>query len=113
MVRRLFQLTIEGKGPYDIARILFDDTINTPAVYFGKQNKGIWKSKEEFLSLLHICPDGKTVEALSKGSRGQYSAVLQNSFRFAVFPKRLITFNPMQYVVKRVKDCLLYTSRCV
>ena len=47
-VRRIFQLTIEGKGPYDIARILFDDKIDTPAVYFGKQNKGVWKSKEEF-----------------------------------------------------------------
>ena len=33
---------------YDIARILFDDKIDTPAVYFGKQNKGVWKSKEEF-----------------------------------------------------------------
>ena len=31
-----------------IARILFDDKIDTPAVYFGKQNKGVWKSKEEF-----------------------------------------------------------------
>lgn len=30
-----------------------------------------------------------------------FSAVLQNSFRFAVFPKRLITFNPMQYVKLR------------
>ena len=48
MVRRIFQLTIEGKDPYDIARILFDDKIDTPAVYFGKQNKGVWKSKEEF-----------------------------------------------------------------
>lgn len=48
MVRRIFQLTIEGKGPYDIARILFDDKIDTPAVYFGKQNKGVWKSKEDF-----------------------------------------------------------------
>ena len=48
VVRRIFHLTIEGKGPYDIARILFDDKIDTPAVYFGKQNKGIWKSKEEF-----------------------------------------------------------------
>ena len=26
----------------------FDDKIDTPAVYFGKQNKGVWKSKEEF-----------------------------------------------------------------
>ena len=48
VVRRIFQLTIEGKGPYDIARILFDDKVETPAVYFGKQNKGIWKSKENF-----------------------------------------------------------------
>ena len=48
VVRHIFQLTIQGKGPYDIARILFDDKVETPAVYFGKQNKGIWKSKEEF-----------------------------------------------------------------
>ena len=38
---------------------------------------------------------------MSKGYMLQFSAVLQNSFRFAVFPKRLITFNPMQYVKLR------------
>lgn len=48
VVRRIFRLTIDGKGPYDIARILFDDKVETPAVYWGKQNKGIWKSKEEY-----------------------------------------------------------------
>ncbi len=48
IVRRIFRLTIEGKGPYDIARILFDDQVETPAVYWGKQKKGLWKSKEEF-----------------------------------------------------------------
>ena len=48
VVRRIFRLTIEGKGHYDIARILFEDKVETPAVYFGKQGKGIWKSKEEF-----------------------------------------------------------------
>ena len=56
------------------------------------------QSYMDLLSFGGTSPDGKTVEALSKGSLGQYSAVLQNSFRFAVFPKRLITFNPMQYV---------------
>ena len=61
------------------------------------------QSYMDLLSFGGTDPDGKTVEALSKGSLGQYSAVLQNSFRFAVFPKRLITFNPMQYVVKRIK----------
>ena len=48
VVRRIFRLTIEGNGPYEIARMFFDDKIETPAVYFGKQNKGIWKSKEDF-----------------------------------------------------------------
>ena len=48
VVRRIFRLTIEGKGPYDIARILFEDKVETPAAYFGKQKKGVWKSKEEF-----------------------------------------------------------------
>ncbi len=48
VVRRIFRLTIEGKGPYDIARILYDYKVETPAVYFGKQNKGVWKSREEF-----------------------------------------------------------------
>lgn len=38
---------------------------------------------------------------MSKGYMLQFSAVLQNSFRFAVFPKRFITFNPMQYVKLR------------
>ena len=61
------------------------------------------QSYMDLLSFGGTSPDGKTVEALSKGSLGQYSAVLQNSFRFAVFPKRLITFNPMQYVVWRGK----------
>ena len=35
MVRRIFRLTIEGKGPYDIARILFEDKVETPAVYLS------------------------------------------------------------------------------
>ena len=48
VVRRIFRLTIDGKGPYDIARILFDDKVETPAVYFGKKGMGIWKSKEEY-----------------------------------------------------------------
>ena len=32
------------------------------------------------------------------------SAVLQGAFRFAVFPKRLLSYNPMQYVVMRKKQ---------
>ena len=57
----------------------------------------------DFLSFGGINPDRTTAKALSKGYLRLFSAVLQGAFRFAVFPKRLITFNPMQYVVWRGK----------
>ena len=57
----------------------------------------------DFLSFGVTNPDGTTAKALSKGYLRLFSAVLQGAFRFAVFPKRLITFNPMQYVVWRGK----------
>ena len=58
----------------------------------------------DFLSFGGTNEDGTTANPLSVGSMRQYSAVLSNSFRFAVFPKQLITFNPMQYVVRRSND---------
>lgn len=61
---------------------------------------------QSFIDLMSyggINPGGTTSKPMSKGYMLQFSAVLQNSFRFAVFPKRLITFNPMQYVVWRGK----------
>ena len=57
----------------------------------------------DFLSFGGTNPDGTTAKALSKGYLRLFSAVLQGAFRFAVFPKRLITFNPMHYVVWRGK----------
>ena len=57
----------------------------------------------DFLSFGGTNPDGTTAKALSKGYLRLFSAVLQGAFHFAVFPKRLITFNPMQNVVWRGK----------
>ena len=48
VVRRIFRLTIDGHGPYEIARMLFDDKVETPAVYAAKRGIGVWKSKTEF-----------------------------------------------------------------
>jgi hypothetical protein len=41
-----------------------------------------------------------------------YSAVLQQSFRFAVFPTQFITFNPMQYVKlkRKTEDVDLFSD---
>ena len=60
---------------------------------------------QQFMDLLSF--GGTEGSFVSKGYSADYvrafSAVLQQSFRFAVFPKQYITFNPMQYVVMRRK----------
>ena len=57
---------------------------------------------QEFMDLLAfggIAPDGTEYKRYSKDYTRSFSAVLNKSFKYAVFPKSLITFNPMQYVV--------------
>ncbi len=56
---------------------------------------------QTFLDLLTFggtYPDGTVKKGMGKDYIHSFSAVLQQSFRFAVFPKQLITFNPMQYI---------------
>lgn len=50
VVRHIFQLTIEGKDPYDIAHIIHDEKVEAPAVHQARQGRGAWKSKEDFPS---------------------------------------------------------------
>ncbi len=61
---------------------------------------------QQFIDLLTF--GGEVEGFVSKGYSKDYihsfSAVLQQSFRFAVFPKQFITFNPMQYVVLKKKS---------
>ena len=45
VVRRIYQLTIEGHGLSDIANILYRDKVESPAAYLAKQGRGPWKSK--------------------------------------------------------------------
>ena len=47
VVRRIFHFTIEGCGPYDIARTLFDDKVETRLFTLQKRN---WnkENKKEF-----------------------------------------------------------------
>ena len=47
VVRRIFQLTIEGHGPYEIATMLCEEKVETPATYFARQGRGVWKSRED------------------------------------------------------------------
>jgi DNA invertase Pin-like site-specific DNA recombinase len=40
VVRRIFQLTIDGNGPYEIARILFEDSVERPSYYQATRGRG-------------------------------------------------------------------------
>ena len=55
----------------------------------------------DFLSFGGKAPDGTEARPLSIDRIHSFSAVLQRAFLYAVFPKKYITFNPMQYVVIR------------
>ena len=46
VVRRIYQLAIEGHGLSDIANILYQDKVESPAAYLARQGRGVWKSSE-------------------------------------------------------------------
>ena len=46
IVRRIYQLAVEGHGLSDIANILYQDKVESPAAYLARQGRGPWKSKE-------------------------------------------------------------------
>ena len=62
---------------------------------------------QQFMDLISFggtSPDGTVYHGYSRDYVRSFSAVLNNSFKFAVFPKNFITFNPMQYVVMHHSD---------
>ncbi|GHV16968.1 recombinase [Clostridia bacterium] len=40
VVRRIFNLTVDGRGPYEIARILFEDGVERPSYYLATRGRG-------------------------------------------------------------------------
>ena len=46
VVRRIYQLAVEGHGLSDIANNLYRDKVESPAAYLARQGRGPWKSKE-------------------------------------------------------------------
>ena len=45
VVRRIFALSVSGKGPFQIAKILEADGIETPGVYLGKMGLGTQRNR--------------------------------------------------------------------
>ena len=47
VVRRIYRLTIEGKTPFEITSILYNERIETPAAYHARRGTGLWKYKTD------------------------------------------------------------------
>ena len=63
VVRRIFHMTMDGYGPYQIAKALKEDKVEIPAVHMAKKDAGLWKGRvEEIKDPQGITADlGKTV----------------------------------------------------
>ena len=46
IVKRIFAMAMDGKGPYQIAKILSDEMIEIPAFYHQKLGIGLWQTRE-------------------------------------------------------------------
>ena len=38
-------MTMDGRGPYQIARILKEEQVEIPAVHMAKKDAGLWKGR--------------------------------------------------------------------
>ncbi len=46
IVKRIFQMAMEGKGPYQIGKILSDEGVEIPAYHHQKLGIGLWQTRE-------------------------------------------------------------------
>jgi len=47
VVRRIFRLSVEGKGPLTIAKILMNDKVERPSYYLAQRGRGTCQSKTD------------------------------------------------------------------
>ena len=66
----------------------------------------------DFLSFGGTDPNGAQAKPIASGTVNVYMAMLHKVFKFAIYSKRILTANPMDYVVKRTKpaDCDIFQN---
>lgn len=47
VVRRIYRLNVNGKGPYEIAKLLRDEKVERPSVYLAKRGQGTTKTSAD------------------------------------------------------------------
>ena len=112
VVRRIYRMTIEGKGPYQIARELSEEKIERPSYYLGKKGLGnhasnydkenpyMWRGNQ--VTTLIARPEyiGKTVKFRTfknsykdKKTKRADKEVLWSSFFVTLVAKKIVLIN--------------------
>ena len=60
IVQRIYRMTMEGKGPYQIAAILSAEHIEIPAYYHQKLGIGLWQTREIRAPTNGVVPQSST-----------------------------------------------------
>ena len=66
VVRRIYQLTIDGYGPYQISQILTNDKVEIPAVHMAKHGAGLWQGRIDEIKDPYAWGSSTVVGILSK-----------------------------------------------
>lgn len=66
IVRRIFQMTIDGYGPYQISQILSKEKIEIPAVHMAKHGVGLWLGRVDEIKDPYAWGSSTVVGILSK-----------------------------------------------
>ena len=74
-------MTMDGYGPYQIARALKEDKVEIPAVHMAKKDAGLWKGRVEEIKDPYGWGSSTVAGILRKGVSWSYSE-LQNQKAF-------------------------------
>ena len=66
VVRRIYKMTVDGYGPYQISQILAKEKIELPAIHMAKMGGGLWQGRIDTISDPYNWSSSTVVAILSK-----------------------------------------------
>ncbi len=98
VVKRIFNLAIEGNGTYGIAKILMNDKIEKPSVYLARQNRGTQRNVVDFNNEQYTWL-GTTVKAIIRHPEYMGHTVNFRSYKEHYKDKKRIMRPPSEWLI--------------
>ena len=97
VVRRIFKLSVNGHGPYEIAKILRDDKVERPSCYLARHGRGTLKNKADMARPYDW--RGSTVSALLSKPEYMGHTVNFRSHKESYKDKRGVPIPPDEWMI--------------